>query len=66
MSNTLDNYINRPVSVITADGQNFIGTLKGFDQATNLILDETHEREQVVLGLSVCSWRQYLYCWRNR
>jgi len=53
--------VNRPVSVITADGRNFIGTLKGFDQTINLILDETHERvfsasqgvEQVVLGLHI-------------
>lgn len=53
--------MNRPVSVITADGRNFVGTLKGFDQTINLILDETHERvysstqgvEQVVLGLHI-------------
>ena len=28
MSGALESYINRPVSVITADGRNFIGTLK--------------------------------------
>jgi len=58
---SLDSYVNRPVSIITADGRNFIGTLKGFDQTINLILDETHERvfsssqgvEQVVLGLHI-------------
>jgi len=61
MSGALESYVNRPVSVITADGRNFIGTLKGFDQTINLILDETHERvfspsqgvEQVVLGLHI-------------
>ncbi|KYM87343.1 N-alpha-acetyltransferase 38, NatC auxiliary subunit, partial [Atta colombica] len=47
--------------IITSDGRNFIGTLKGFDQTINLILDESHERvysttqgvEQVVLGLHI-------------
>ena len=61
MSGSLESYLNRPVSVITADGRNFIGILKGFDQTINLILDETHERvfsanqgvEQVVLGLHI-------------
>ena len=61
MSGSLESFVNRPVSVITADGRNFIGTLKGFDQTINLILDETHERvfsasqgvEQVVLGLHI-------------
>ncbi|KAK0087808.1 hypothetical protein PV326_005037 [Microctonus aethiopoides] len=39
----------------------YIGTLRGFDQTINLILDESHERvysltqgvEQVVLGLHI-------------
>jgi len=59
MTATLEGYLNRMVSIITADGRNFVGTLKGFDQTVNLILDDTHERvfsssngvEQVVLGL---------------
>ncbi|CAI7746162.1 unnamed protein product [Closterium sp. NIES-54] len=49
------------VSVITNDGRNIVGVLKGFDQATNIILDESHERvystkhgvEQLVLGLYI-------------
>jgi len=61
MAGVLESYVNRPVSIITADGRNFIGTLKGFDQTINVILDETHERvysssqgvEQVVLGLHI-------------
>lgn len=61
MSSSLESYINRTVSVITADGRNIVGTLKGFDQTINVILDESHERvysttqgvEQVVLGLYI-------------
>lgn len=61
MASGLESYLNRTVSVITADGRNFVGTLKGFDQTINLILDESHERvysniqgiEQVVLGLHI-------------
>ena len=44
MASTLESYVNRMVSIITADGRNFIGTLKGFDQTINRILDDTHER----------------------
>ncbi|GAB0090755.1 U6 snRNA-associated Sm-like protein LSm8 [Sergentomyia squamirostris] len=61
MSSGLESYINNTVSIITADGRNFVGTLKGFDQTINVILDESHERvfsttngiEQVVLGLHI-------------
>ncbi|KAJ0047671.1 hypothetical protein Pint_16578 [Pistacia integerrima] len=49
------------ISVITNDGRNIVGILKGFDQATNIILDESHERvystkegvQQLVLGLYI-------------
>ncbi|EFJ34241.1 hypothetical protein SELMODRAFT_83281, partial [Selaginella moellendorffii] len=49
------------ISVITNDGRNIVGMLKGYDQATNLIIDESHERvystttgvEQHVLGLYI-------------
>lgn len=61
MASGLESYINHTVSIITADGRNFIGTLKGFDQTINIILDESHERvystssgiEQIVLGLHI-------------
>src|SRR5277367_3093208 len=61
MSTALESFVNRTVSVITADGRNIVGTLKGFDQTINIILDESHERvystsqgvEQVVLGLYI-------------
>ena len=47
--------------MITNDGRNLVGNLRGFDQTTNVILDECHERvfspvsgvDQVVLGLYV-------------
>ncbi|XP_077286109.1 U6 snRNA-associated Sm-like protein LSm8 [Arctopsyche grandis] len=59
MTSGLESFVNRSVSIITADGRNFIGTLKGFDQSVNLVVEESHERvfsagapaAQVVLGL---------------
>lgn len=61
MASSLESFVNNTVSIITADGRNFVGTLKGFDQTINVILDESHERvfsqqqgiEQVVLGLHI-------------
>ncbi|XP_019765665.1 U6 snRNA-associated Sm-like protein LSm8 [Dendroctonus ponderosae] len=61
MTSGLDSFVNHTVSIITSDGRNFIGTLKGFDQTINMILDESHERvystttgvEQVMLGLHI-------------
>lgn len=44
MGSALESFVNRMVSIITADGRNFVGTLKGFDQTINVILDDTHER----------------------
>eukprot|EP00898_Chlorokybus_atmophyticus_P003215 jgi/Chlat1/3895/Chrsp26S04179 len=52
----LESLVDQPISVITSDGRNIVGVLRGFDQTTNLILDESHERagvEQLVLGLYV-------------
>ncbi|CAH1721822.1 unnamed protein product [Macrosiphum euphorbiae] len=59
MSSGLESYVNHTVSIITSDGRNFVGTLKGFDQTINIILDDSHERvyspnqgvEQIILGL---------------
>ncbi|KAJ3652816.1 hypothetical protein Zmor_018749 [Zophobas morio] len=61
MASGLDSFVNHTVSIITSDGRNFIGTLKGFDQTINIIIDESHERvysttsgvEQVMLGLHI-------------
>ncbi|XP_040822275.1 U6 snRNA-associated Sm-like protein LSm8 [Ochotona curzoniae] len=55
----LESYINPTVAVITSDGRMIVGTLKGFDQTINLILDKSYEpvfsssqgAEPVVLGL---------------
>ncbi|XP_074355564.1 sm-like protein LSM8 [Apium graveolens] len=57
----LENLVDQIISVITNDGRNILGILKGFDQATNIILDESHERvystkegvQQHVLGLYI-------------
>ncbi|XP_025107537.1 U6 snRNA-associated Sm-like protein LSm8 [Pomacea canaliculata] len=61
MASALESYVNKMVSIVTADGRIIVGTLKGFDQTINLILDESHERvfsttqgmEQVILGLYI-------------
>ena len=61
MANALESYTGHTVAVVTQDGRMIVGTLKGFDQTANLILDESHERvfssdagvQQVVLGLYI-------------
>lgn len=37
-------YVDKKVSVITNDGRNVIGTLLGFDQVCNIVLDKSIER----------------------
>eukprot|EP00899_Mesostigma_viride_P005739 jgi/Mesvir1/15166/Mv04847-RA.1 len=57
----LESLVDQSISVITNDGRNIVGILKGYDQAINLILDECHERvystkvgvEQLLLGLYI-------------
>mmetsp|Transcript_19220 Transcript_19220/g.60460 ORF Transcript_19220/g.60460 Transcript_19220/m.60460 type:complete len:98 (-) Transcript_19220:1221-1514(-) len=61
MATALREWVDKQISVITCDGRNIVGQLRGFDQVTNIILDESHERvfsadagvEQVVLGLYI-------------
>jgi len=61
MSGSLESYVGQPVIILSCDGRCFSGTLKGFDQLINLILDDTHERifstssgmEQIALGLKI-------------
>lgn len=55
----LQEWMDKTISVITSDGRNIVGILKGFDHVQNLILCESHERVfsedkgvvQQVLGL---------------
>lgn len=57
----LQEWMDKRISVITNDGRNIVGNLKGFDQTVNIILEESHERvfalntgvDQVVLGLYI-------------
>ena len=44
MAAMLEGFVDKVVQVITNDGRNIVGLLKGFDQTTNVILDECHER----------------------
>jgi len=61
MASMLEGYVDKVVQVVTNDGRNIVGVLSGFDQTTNVILNECHERvfsssagvEQVVLGLYI-------------
>ncbi|ELR25273.1 u6 snrnaassociated sm-like protein lsm8, putative [Acanthamoeba castellanii str. Neff] len=54
------NEIDRTVSIITSDARSIVGTLRGFDQFANVIVEDSHERvysaqgmEKVPLGLYV-------------
>ncbi|GMN61079.1 hypothetical protein TIFTF001_030175 [Ficus carica] len=47
----LESLVDQTISIITNDGRNIVGVLKGFDQATNIILDESHERVFSTKGL---------------
>jgi len=57
----LSELVNKKVSVITNDGRNIVGKLKGYDQVTNVVLEGSHERifsletgvVQNVLGLYI-------------
>ncbi|UJR23417.1 hypothetical protein I4U23_026423 [Adineta vaga] len=61
MAQVLDAYVNKSVNIVTADGRIIIGTLRGFDQTINIILEDSYERvfssasgvEQVLLGLYI-------------
>lgn len=61
MAQVLDAYVKKLVNIITSDGRIIIGTLRGFDQAINIVVEESFERvfssstgvEQVPLGLYI-------------
>ncbi|KAH8739977.1 hypothetical protein FG386_001090 [Cryptosporidium ryanae] len=42
---TLDIYMNKLVTVLTVDNKVYIGVLVGFDQLTNIVLQNCIERE---------------------
>jgi U6 snRNA-associated Sm-like protein LSm8 len=60
-SGTLAGMVDGRVHVITNDGRHIVGTLRGFDQVVNVILEDCHERvyssesgvEEAPLGLYV-------------
>ncbi|SIO73302.1 U6 snRNA-associated Sm-like protein LSm8 [Babesia microti strain RI] len=61
MISGLEDLVNCTVLVVTYDGRVFVGSLEGFDQLTNLILNQSEERvyrcnspvERLKLGLFV-------------
>ncbi len=61
MAQVLDAYVNKSVTIVTSDGRSIIGSLRGFDQTINIILDDSYERvisatdgvEQVLLGIYI-------------
>uniref|UniRef100_A0A060T9G9 LSM2-LSM8 complex subunit LSM8 n=1 Tax=Blastobotrys adeninivorans TaxID=409370 RepID=A0A060T9G9_BLAAD len=56
---SLSGFVDKFVTVVTTDGRMFVGILKGYDQATNIILEKAEERiitpdeptETIELGL---------------
>merc|ERR1712216_942779 len=44
MATVLQQYSDAVVSVITCDGRHLVGTLRGFDQMINVILEDCQER----------------------
>jgi len=44
MAAALEGYMDQLINVITCDGRNIVGVLRGFDQTINLILAESYER----------------------
>ncbi|KAI3419658.1 U4/U6-U5 snRNP complex subunit lsm8 [Globodera pallida] len=57
----LEPFVNKCVSIITGDGRNIVGLMKGFDQTVNVVLEDSHERvysldsgvAQIPLGLYI-------------
>ena len=57
MASALKEMIGKQISVITCDGRNIVGTLRGYDQFMNLVLDDATEdvssTEQHDIGMVV-------------
>ncbi|EAK90660.1 hypothetical protein, partial [Cryptosporidium parvum Iowa II] len=43
-SSTLEQFINKTVSVLTVDNKVYVGNLVGFDQLTNIVLQNCFEK----------------------
>eukprot|EP00924_Labyrinthula_sp_SR-Ha-C_P014008 maker-scaffold_5-snap-gene-20.4-mRNA-1 protein AED:0.02 eAED:0.02 QI:29/1/1/1/1/1/3/507/81 len=41
----IDKCVDNPLRVIMKDSREFVGTLKGFDDFVNMVLEEVEERE---------------------
>jgi len=41
---SLTDWVTKVVKVVTCDGRVIVGTLRGFDQAINVVLEDSHER----------------------
>ena len=44
MAAMMEGFIDKVVQIVTNDGRNIVGVLKGFDQTTNVILEDCNER----------------------
>jgi U6 snRNA-associated Sm-like protein LSm8 len=61
MTQELESFMDKVISVITGDGRNIVGMMKGFDQTINVVLEDSHERvysesagvAQIPLGLYI-------------
>lgn len=62
MAAMLEAMVDKVVHVVTNDGRNIVGLMKGFDQTTNIILDECHER----VFSSAAGVEQVRYCNRTQ
>lgn len=40
----MNDFVDKVVIILTNDGRNIIGKLKGYDQTINVILEDSHER----------------------
>eukprot|EP00742_Colponemidia_sp_Colp-10_P012222 GILJ01013685.1.p1 GENE.GILJ01013685.1~~GILJ01013685.1.p1 ORF type:complete len:113 (+),score=4.05 GILJ01013685.1:49-339(+) len=61
MTSVLEDLVDKEISILTNDGRNIVGLLKGYDQTINVVLHNCHERvyslgegvQRVPLGLYI-------------
>eukprot|EP00697_Spironema_sp_BW2_P000123 gnl/Spiro4/10174_TR5407_c0_g1_i1.p1 gnl/Spiro4/10174_TR5407_c0_g1~~gnl/Spiro4/10174_TR5407_c0_g1_i1.p1 ORF type:complete len:101 (+),score=26.98 gnl/Spiro4/10174_TR5407_c0_g1_i1:66-368(+) len=57
----MEEWIGHQVSVLTCDGRNIVGTLRGFDQVINIILNDAVERVySTTSGVEVVQLKLYI------